>query len=96
MLFMVRMRASLPDALTPEQRDHLITIERDYSQDLQRRKVWLHLWREVGQLGNVSIFDVASLDDLHAILCGLPFHAHLTRCEIVPLVAHPSELTRDK
>ena len=38
------------------------------AQDLQRAGKWPHLWRIAGQYSNISIFDVADHDELHAIL----------------------------
>ena len=60
--------------------------------DLQKRGVWLHLWRTSGIFGNVSIFDVESNEKLHEILSGLPFFSFLTM-EITPLSRHPSRIT---
>ncbi len=42
--------------------------ERRRNPELQRSGKWRHLWRVTGQYANISVFDVASHDELHAIL----------------------------
>lgn len=91
MLFLVRMRVSWPAGLPAAEAEALKAREKAYCQDLQRRGVWRHLWREAGQFGNVSVFEVADADALHDALSGLPFFDFLT-LEVTALAAHPSAL----
>src|SRR4029077_10966444 len=53
---------------------------------------WRHIWRIAGQYSNLSIFDVADNDELHAILWQLPLFAFM-RIAVTPLATHPSAIT---
>jgi muconolactone D-isomerase len=65
--------------------------EKAYSQELQQRGKWLHLWRIVGEYANYSVFDVESNDELHDILSGLPLFPYM-RIHVIPLARHPSSI----
>ncbi|MDH6675999.1 muconolactone D-isomerase [Rhodococcus sp. LBL1] len=90
-LFHVRMDVDIPRDLDPQVREDTITREKEYSQDLQRRGAWIHLWRIVGQYSNVSIFDVESADELHEILWNLPLFPYMT-IDVTPLTKHGSSI----
>ena len=80
MLYHVRMDVRPPHDIDPARFDALKAEEKARSQELQRAGKWLHLWRIAGQYSNVSIFDVADHDELHAILSALPlFPVHADR-----------------
>ena len=94
MLFQVEMDVAIPTDFPAEQADQLKQEERARSHDLQRSGQWRHLWRVVGHYSNVSIFDVASHEDLHAILTSLPLFPFLT-LRVKPLCRHPSSVYDD-
>ncbi|MBA5639339.1 muconolactone Delta-isomerase [Duganella sp. LX20W] len=91
MLFHVRMNVNLPPAMPPAQAEELKKTERELAQSLQRSGQWRHLWRIAGQYANVSIFDVPSVDELHALLTSLPLFPYM-QIEIMPLCRHPSSV----
>lgn len=91
MLYAVTMSVSLPHDLDPAVRADLLAREMAYCQDLQRAGEWRDIWRLPGRFANLSIFDVADHDRLHAILWGLPLFPYLT-IEVQPLARHPSAL----
>ena len=91
MLVHVRMDVRLPADLDPGERDALLAREKAYSQELQRDGRWPHIWRVVGEYANVSIFDVASTDELHELLSGLPLFPHM-EIRVTPLATHPSDV----
>lgn len=90
-LFLVRMRVDWPSDLGEAEGAVLKAREKDYAQAHMRAGTWKHIWRETGQFGNVSIFEVDSHEELHEILSGLPFFPFLT-LEVVALSRHPSAL----
>ena len=92
MLFAVTMDVRIPDDLDPQVRADTLAREKAYSQDLQRRGIWLHIWRHVGRYSNLSVFDVRDNDELHDILWGLPLFAYMS-IEVAPLAVHPSSIT---
>jgi muconolactone D-isomerase len=91
MLFAVTMDVSLPPDLDPGVRSSLVAREKAYSQKLQRAGKWPHIWRIVGQFSNLSIFDVASHDELHEILWNLPLFPYMT-IQVTALAQHPSDI----
>ncbi len=93
MLYYVRMDVHPPQGIDPALFDRLKAEERARAQDLQRDGKWLHLWRIVGQYSNVSVFDVDSHDELHALLSTLPLFPFMA-IEVMPLARHPSVIER--
>jgi muconolactone D-isomerase len=91
MLFHVRMDVHIPLDLDAEVRADVVARERAYSQELQRSGKWPHIWRIVGEYSNVSIFDVASNDELHDLLSGLPLFPYMD-IAVTPLASHPSDI----
>jgi muconolactone D-isomerase len=91
MLFHVRMNVDLPTTMPLEQAATLKQTEKDLAQRLQREGKWRHLWRIAGQYANVSIFDVDSVDELHALLTSLPLFPYM-HIDVMPLCRHPSSV----
>ncbi len=93
MLYHVKMDVRPPSGIDPALFDRLKAEEKARAQDLQREGKWVHLWRIAGQYANVSVFDVDSHDELHAILSTLPLFPFMA-IEIMPLARHPSAIDR--
>ena len=91
MLFHVRMDVRLPIDMPPAQAEQLKQSERELAQSLQRSGKWRHLWRLAGQYANFSIFDVASVEELHNLLISLPLFPYM-QIEVTPLCRHPSSI----
>lgn len=91
MLFHVRMDVHIPLDMDPEIRADVVAREKAYSQELQRSGKWPHLWRIVGEYSNISVFDVASNDELHDLLSGLPLFPYMD-IRVTPLATHPSDV----
>lgn len=91
MLFHVRMDVSIPHDLDPDRRKAILAEEKQRALELQRRGVWPHLWRVVGEYANISIFDVGSHDELHDLLSSLPLFEFMD-IRVTPLATHPSDL----
>ncbi|PAU96176.1 muconolactone Delta-isomerase [Paracoccus salipaludis] len=94
MLFHVTMDVKIPRDLPAEERADILAREKAYSQDLQRRGKWRHIWRIAGQYANVSIFDVQDNAELHDILSGLPLFPFMA-ITVTPLLRHPSAIRDD-
>jgi muconolactone D-isomerase len=90
-LFAVTMEINLPPDMDPELRTDTLAREKAYSQDLQRKGKWPHIWRVAGRYANLSIFDVASIDELHDMLWNLPLFPYM-KLRITPLAHHPSDI----
>ena len=91
MLVLVRMDVHIPHDLPTEQANEIKAREKAYSQELQRDGRWPHIWRVVGEYANYSVFDVASNDELHQLLQGLPLFPFM-KISVTPLAKHPSAI----
>ena len=93
MLYHVRMDVRPPHGIDPAEFDRLKAEEKARAQELQRSGKWVHLWRIAGQYANISVFDVGSHDELHALLSTLPLFPFM-EIAVTPLARHPSALER--
>ncbi|GAA4371355.1 muconolactone Delta-isomerase [Paeniglutamicibacter cryotolerans] len=91
MLFLVRMDVNIPSDLPAAEAAEIKAVEKEYSQGLQRDGRWPHIWRVVGEYSNYSIFEVASNDELHDVLSGLPLFPYMD-IQVTPLAKHPSDI----
>ncbi len=91
MLYHVRMDVRVPHDIDPARFDQLKADEKARAQDLQREGKWPHLWRIAGAYANISIFDVADHNELHAILSTLPLFPFMD-IAVMPLARHPSAI----
>jgi muconolactone D-isomerase len=91
MLNHVRMDVHVPHDMDADRFELLKAQEKARAQELQRRGKWRHLWRVAGQYSNVSIFDVADHDELHAALSTLPLFPFMA-IQVTPLARHPSAI----
>lgn len=92
MLFHVEMEVRIPHGLDTSYVDELKAREKALSQELQRQGKWVHIWRVVGRYANVSIFDVADNDELHALLQSLPLYPFMD-IQVRALCRHGSSIT---
>ncbi|HQS09799.1 MAG: muconolactone delta-isomerase [Rhizobiales bacterium 24-66-13] len=95
MLFHVRMDVHIPLDLPADVAGEIKAREKAYSQDLQRRGIWRHIWRIAGEYANYSIFDVKDNAELHDILIGLPLFPYMSMT-VTPLCRHPSSIRDDE
>lgn len=91
MLYMVQMDVRVPHDVDPKRFGRLKAEEKSRAEDLQCQGKWRHLWRVAGRYANVSIFDVAGNDELHAIPSALPLFPFM-EISTTPLARHPSAI----
>ena len=91
MLYHVRMDVQPPRDLPAAEFEQLKAAEKARAEALQRDGTWRHLWRIAGAYANISVFDVADHDALHAILTSLPLFPFMT-IAVTPLAQHPSAI----
>ena len=91
MLYHVLIDVKIPDSLPAEQADAIKAAEKARAIEIQKSGKWPHLWRVVGRYANVSIFDVESNDELHALLSSLPLFPYMT-IQVTPLAQRPSAI----
>jgi muconolactone D-isomerase len=93
MLYCVEMDVVVPHDVDAEKFERLKAAEKAVSQKLQQEGKWRHLWRIAGRYANISIFDVADNDELHALLSGLPLFPFM-QMKITPLARHQSAIAK--
>lgn len=91
MFFMVQMKVNRPESLNDEQWGAIRKREMEYGQALMQDGRFRHTWRVVGEVSNVSIFDVDSNDELHELLVNFPLFPYMDM-KVTPLAPHPSGL----
>jgi muconolactone D-isomerase len=94
MLFHVKMTVKLPVDMDPAQAAKLKADEKALAQRLQREGKWRHLWRIAGHYANYSVFDLASVEELHDTLMQLPLFPYMD-IEVNGLCLHPSSIHQD-
>ena len=82
MRFLLNIQVRLPGEWTEEQRADLVRRETEAAVGLMHRKV--------GQLANFSIWEAATLEELHAVLQSLPMYPFMT-ITVTPVIKHPVE-----
>ncbi len=92
MLFHVRIEVTIPSHIDRETVERLGKLEHERAADLQRAGKWKHLWRVVGRFANISVFEVDTNDELHAILESLPFYPY-RNIKVAALCRHPGSLS---
>jgi muconolactone D-isomerase len=88
------MNVSLPTSMPEAEATALKKREKEIAQEIQDTGKWRHLWRIAGQYANISIFDVASVEELHSLVSSLPLFPFM-QIEILPLCRHPSSVRED-
>ncbi|MBD9417187.1 muconolactone Delta-isomerase [Pseudomonas sp. PDM16] len=91
MLYCVKMDVNIPRDIPADEIEAIKAAEKARAIELQQAGKWPHLWRVVGQYSNISIFDVESNDELHALLSSLPLFPFMTM-QVTPLAKHPSSI----
>ncbi len=91
MLFMAEMQVNIPHDMPADKADKLKADEKALAQRLQREGKWVHLWRVAGRYANVSIFDVADVDELHTLISSLPLFPYMD-VHVTALARHPSAI----
>jgi muconolactone D-isomerase len=89
-LFLLNIRTQLPGEWSPEQRADMLQREFTAGVKLMEQRVILRMFRVVGQLANFSVWQTATLEDLHAVLQSLPLFAFMT-ITVIPVIKHPVE-----
>jgi muconolactone D-isomerase len=93
MLYCVEMDVVVPHDVDTAKFEQLKTAEKEFSQKLQHEGKWVHLWRIAGRYANISIFDAADNDELHALLSALPLFPFM-QIKVTPLARHPSAIDK--
>ncbi|QEU26636.1 muconolactone Delta-isomerase [Pseudomonas luteola] len=91
MLYHVKMDVNIPRDIPLDTVEAIKLAEKKRATELQEAGKWPHLWRIVGQYSNISIIDVESNDELHALLSSLPLFPYMT-IQVTPLAKHPSSI----
>ena len=87
MLFMVNIVVHLPGDWPMEKLDPLVKAETARGMQCMKEGKLKRIYRIVGQRANYSIWDAASLEELHATLGSLPMHPYMD-VGVTPILEH--------
>jgi muconolactone D-isomerase len=87
MLFMVNIVVHLPGDWPREKLDALIAAETARGMQFIKEGKLKRIFRVVGQRANFSIWEAASLEELHATLTALPRHPYFD-LTVTPIIRH--------
>jgi muconolactone D-isomerase len=87
MLFMVNIVVHLPGDWTKEKVESLAGAETARGMQCIKEGKLRRIFRIVGQRANFSIWEAASLEELHATLSSLPMHPYMD-VSVYPIIKH--------
>ena len=88
MRFMLRIEVKLPGWMSDAEKEDLRRREHDRAHELIAAGRLLRIWRIVGRIANVSIWQAPTLEALHDMLAALPMFPYMT-IDVTPLIDHP-------
>ena len=87
MLFMVHIVVRLPGDWPKEKLEALAAAETARGMQFVKEGKLRRIFRVVGQRANFSIWESASLEELHATLTSLPMHPYMD-VSVTPIIKH--------
>lgn len=92
MLFHVAIEVRVPHDLDPDRLAELRAAERVRSHELQQAGTIVGIWRVVGRVASIGLWDAPDHETLHEALASLPLSPFFD-VEVTPLARHPNSLT---
>jgi muconolactone D-isomerase len=91
MLFHVAIEVRVPPDLDPGRLAELQAAERVRSHELQQAGMIRGIWRVVGRVASVGLWDAADHETLHEAVASLPLFPYF-EVTVTPLARHPNAL----
>ena len=88
MLFMLRIDVSIPPEMPEADKDGLREREKVRALQLIEEGTLLRIWRIVGRVANLSLWQEDSLEVLHEKVSSLPMFPYM-KIDVTPLINHP-------
>jgi muconolactone D-isomerase len=88
MKFLLRIEVSLPPDMAEDAKAALRAHEHERGTELIAQRTLLHIWRIVGRIANVSVWQAPTLEALHDALVTLPMFPYM-KIDVTPLIDHP-------
>ena len=89
MLFALRIEVSVPADVPQQQKDDLRRRENDRALELMKNRKIRRIWRVVGEVSNISLWEADTLEELHANVGSLPLYPYM-KVKVTPLIEHPA------
>jgi muconolactone D-isomerase len=89
MLFHVAIEVRVPPDLDPERLAELRAAERVRSHDLQEAGTIRGIWRVVGRVASVGLWEAPDHETLHEAIASLPLFPYFD-VTVTPLARHPN------
>ena len=88
MLFALKIEVSLPADMPQQQKDDLRRRENARAIELMKAGKLHRIFRVVGEVSNISIWEADSLEEMHANVGSLPLYPYM-KVTVTPLIEHP-------
>jgi muconolactone D-isomerase len=88
MQFLLRVEIALPPEMPEADKAALREREHARGHQLVEEGMLLRIWRVVGRIAQVSIWQARSPEHLHEVLTSLPMFPYM-RIDVTPIIDHP-------
>lgn len=88
MLFALKIEVSVPADVPQQQKNELRQRENDRAMELMKQGKLHRIWRVVGEVSNISIWEADTLEEMHANVGSLPLYPYM-KVTVTPLIEHP-------
>jgi len=88
MLFALKIQVSVPADVPQAQKDDLRRRENDRAIELMAQGKLRRIFRVVGEVANISLWEAETLEELHANVGSLPLYPYM-QVHVTPLIEHP-------
>ncbi len=88
MLFALKIQVSVPADVPQAQKDDLRRRENDRAIELMAQGKLRRIFRVVGEVANISLWEAETLEELHANVGSLPLYPYM-QVQVTPLIEHP-------
>jgi len=88
MLFVLRIEVTVPADVPQEVKDDLRRRENDRAIELIEAGCLRRIWRVVGEVANISLWEADTLEELHAAVGSLPLYPYM-KVQVTPVITHP-------
>jgi len=88
MLFALKIEVSVPADVPQATKDDLRRRENERAIELMKQGRLRRIFRVVGEVSNISLWEAETLEQLHADVGSLPLYPYM-KVKVTPLIEHP-------
>jgi muconolactone D-isomerase len=88
MLFALKIEVAVPADVPQATKDDLRRRENERAMALMQQGKLRRIWRVVGEVSNISLWEADTLEEMHANVGSLPLYPYM-KVTVTPLIEHP-------